>query len=252
MMEHISEERFLYALEKGKHQIKIMDGIGTLSEKTVHSVLKYYFEPDDKKHEVPIGKRIADIYNGEDIIEIQTKQLNRLRSKMDEFLLNYHVTVVHPVIVERQSFYIEPSTGEISPGRPCKMKAGKYLAFPELYKIKQYLTNPRFHLCLVLISVEEYRVLNPKRRNPKNGAKCNDRIPTKILDEIYINEIYDYETFLPEILDIGFTSSDFAKAAGIGKNLSQIVLNVLTHVGAVKRIGKIKNSYQYEKNIDCF
>ena len=162
------------------------------------------------------------------------------------------MTVVHPVIVERQSFYIEPSTGEISPGRLCKMKAGKYLAFPELYKVKQYLTNSRFHLCLVLIGVEEYRVLNPKRKNPKNGAKCNDRIPTKILDEIYINEVYDYATFLPEILETGFTSTDFAKAAGIGKSLSQMVLNILTHVGAVRRIGKMKNSYQYEKSIDCF
>lgn len=252
MTDHISKERFLYALEKGKDQIKITDGIGTLSEKTVHSVLKYYFEPDDKKHEIPIGKKIADIFNGEDIIEIQTKQLNRLRPKLDEFLLNYHVTVVHPVVVERQSFYIEPSTGEITSGRLYKMKSGKYLAFPEIYKVKQYLLNPRFHLCFVLIGVEEYRVLNPKRKNPRNGAKCNDRIPTKILDEIYINEVYDYAAFIPENLEAGFTSTDFAKAAGIGKSLSQIVLNILTHVGAVKRIGKTGNQYQYEKNIDCF
>lgn len=249
MTDDISEKRFLYALEKGKDQIKIMNGIGTLSEKTVHLVLKYYFEPDETKHEIPIGKKIADIYNGEDIIEIQTKQLNRLRPKLDEFLPNYHVTVVHPVVVERQTFYVHPATGEISPSRKYKMKSGKFLGFPELYKVKQYLTNPNFHLCLVSIGVEEYRVLNPNRKNPKKGAKCNDRIPTKILDEIYINEVYDYGTFLPDILETGFTSSDFAEAAGIGKSLAQIVLNVLTHVGAVKRIGKIKNNYQYETSI---
>ena len=175
-----------------------------------------------------------------------------MRNKLDEYLMNYHVTVVHPVVVERQTFYIDPSTGEIIKGRLCKMKAGKYLAFPELYGVKQYLTNPKFHLCLVMIGVEEYRVLNPKRKNPKNGAKCNDRIPTKILDEIYINEVYDYADFLPKLLEKGFTSSDFAKAAGIGKSLAQMVLNILTYVGAVKRIGKTGNSYQYEKNIDCF
>ena len=126
------------------------------------------------------------------------------------------------------------------------------LHIPLLPLVKQYLLNPRFHLCFVLIGVEEYRVLNPKRKNPRNGAKCNDRIPTKILDEIYINEVYDYAAFIPENLEAGFTSTDFAKAAGIGKSLSQIVLNILTHVGAVKRIGKTGNQYQYEKNIDCF
>ena len=249
MTDDISEKRFLYALEKGKDQIKIMNGIGTLSEKTVHLVLKYYFEPDETKHEIPIGKKIADIYNGEDIIEIQTKQLNRLKPKLDEFLPHYHVTVVHPVVVERQTFYVHPATGEISPGRKCRMKAGKYLAFSELYKIKPYLTNPKFHLCLLLIGVEEYRVLNPNRKNPKKGAECNDRIPTRIFDEIYINEVYDYETFLPDSLETGFTSSDFAKAAGIGKSLAQMVLNVLNDVGAVKRIGKIKNSYQYDTRV---
>ena len=35
-------------------------GIGTLSEKTVHAILKNYYEPDEDKQEIPIENFIAD------------------------------------------------------------------------------------------------------------------------------------------------------------------------------------------------
>ena len=39
-------ERFAYALEQVVGKDHVRDGIGTLSEKTVHAVLKYYYEQD--------------------------------------------------------------------------------------------------------------------------------------------------------------------------------------------------------------
>mgnify|MGYP000479610337 FL=1 len=36
-------------------------GIGTLSEKTVHAVLKNYYAPDTDMHEIPIENFVADI-----------------------------------------------------------------------------------------------------------------------------------------------------------------------------------------------
>ena len=37
-------------------------GIGTLSEKTVHAVLKNYYAPDTDMHEIPIENFVADIF----------------------------------------------------------------------------------------------------------------------------------------------------------------------------------------------
>ena len=48
-------------------------GIGTLSEKTVHAVLKNYYAPDTDMHEIPIENFVADIFTGTEIIEIQTR-----------------------------------------------------------------------------------------------------------------------------------------------------------------------------------
>ena len=43
-------------------------GIGTLSEKTVHAILKNYYEPDEDKQEIPIENYVADIYADGQII----------------------------------------------------------------------------------------------------------------------------------------------------------------------------------------
>ena len=61
-------------------------GIGTLSEKTVHAILKNYYEPDEDRQEIPIEKYVADIYANGEIIEIQTRQFNKMRNKLTAFL----------------------------------------------------------------------------------------------------------------------------------------------------------------------
>ena len=61
-------------------------GIGTLSEKTVHAVMKNYYAPDTDMHEIPIENFVADIYTGQEIIARQitydkvTKCLVQVRS----------------------------------------------------------------------------------------------------------------------------------------------------------------------------
>ena len=72
-------------------------GIGTLSEKTVHAVLKNYYAPDTDMHEIPIENFVADIFTGTEIIEIQTRSFQVMRRKLDAFLKIYPVTIVYPI-----------------------------------------------------------------------------------------------------------------------------------------------------------
>ena len=85
------QERF----EQAKQKIIGIDrqrlGIGTLSEKTVHAILKNYYEPDEDRQEIPIENYVADIYADGEIIEIQTRQFNKLRDKLQTFLPLYPV-----------------------------------------------------------------------------------------------------------------------------------------------------------------
>ena len=72
-------------------------GIGTLGEKAVHAVLKFYYEPNRECHEIKCGDFVVDILSEEHIFEIQSRGFERLISKLDAFLRDYFVTVVYPV-----------------------------------------------------------------------------------------------------------------------------------------------------------
>ena len=244
--QELEQKRFHEICQQVIHDKITREGIGTLGEKTLHAVLKKYFEPMEEYHEIKVGRYVADILHGADIIEVQTKQFNKLRSKLKAFLPQYDVTVVHPILVRKWIYWIEPETGEISGGRRSPRKRSKYDIFVELYKIKEALSNPNFHLCLVLLEAEEYRMLNGWSKDKKKGSVCSDRLPKELIDLIYVNDREDYQQFLPQGLEAGYSSKEFAKAAGISVSLAQVTLNVLYELKVVKRIGKKGNAFLYK------
>lgn len=220
-------------------------GIGTLSEKTVHAVLKRFYEPDPEHQEIPVENFVADILRDGEIIEIQTRGFNKLRRKLDTFLKYYPVTIVYPIIHTKWLYWINEETGELSPKRKSPKTGTFYDAVPELYKIKMYLDNPNLHLCLVLIDADEYRLLNGWSRDRKKGSSRFDRIPVELVDELYIGGPADYRLFVPEGLSENYTSKDFAKAAHIPVGYAQTLLGILYFLQVVERTGKSGRSYTY-------
>ena len=237
------------AFERAKKKIIGVDrqrlGIGTLSEKTVHAILKNYYEPDEDHQEIPIENYVADIYTGGEIIEIQTRQFNKLRGKLEVFLPLYPVTLVYPIPREKWLIWIDEESGELSRKRKSPAKGSPYTAFPELYKIKMFLKDPNLHIRLVLLDMEEYRLLNGWSRDKKKGSSRYDRIPTELVEEVEIDGVRDYMQFVPCELDGFFTSKQFANAAHIPLSLAQTVLNILYYVGTVTRVGKKGKQYLY-------
>ena len=225
MEEYIENERFNAAKEKiigKKHNDK---GIGTLSEKTVHGVLKHFFEPDEDCHEVA---------------------LNKLREKLAVFLNYYPVTVVYPMPANKWLSWINPETGETGGRRKSPRHFTIYDSFFELYKIKSYLKNPNLTIKLVLMDVEEYKLLNGWDNSKKRGAWRYDRIPVGIREIVVLEQPEDYMQFVPYELEDGFTSKDFARVCRINKSTAGLALNILNYMGMVKRTGKQGNSYIYE------
>ncbi len=172
-------------------------GIGTLSEKTVHAILKNYYEPDEDKQEIPIINYIADIFSNNEIIEIQTRHFDKLREKLSVFLPLYPVTVVYPIPREKWLIWIDEESGELSKKRKSPAKGTPYTAFKELYKIKEFLKDSHIHFKLVLLDMEEYRLLNGWSQDRKKGSSRYDRIPTALVEEVEINCVQDYLQFVP-------------------------------------------------------
>ncbi len=221
-------------------------GIGTLSEKTVHAILKNYYEPDEDRQEIPVERYVADIYANGEIIEIQTRQFNKMRNKLTAFLPLYPVTIVYPIPFEKWIIWVDEETGELSRKRKSPVRGNPYIAFVELYKIKMFLKDPNLRVRLVLMNMEEYKLLNGWSRDKKRGASRYDRIPVELVQEIEINCAQDYMQFVPSELEGEFTSKEFAAAAHISVTLAQTVLNILYHVGIVTRTGKKGKQYLYD------
>ncbi len=238
--------RFENALAMAKTNAAFEGSIGTLGEKTLHSVLKYYLEPCDDFHEVAVGRYVADIMRDGCITEIQTRGFNLLRGKLRAFLCEHPVTVVHPIAATREYYVIDSESGEISRKKKSPKKGNVYDAFPELYKIKMLLDSDDLYFHFILLDVTEYRCTAAKSRRNRKGIARVDRIPVSVAEEVFIDGKADFKKLIPAGLPSPFTSKDFAKAIKRTRAHAQTALNVLSAVGAVERIGKDKNAYLYK------
>ena len=213
-------------------------GIGTLGEKTLHAVLKDYFEPNPDFHEVNVDGYFADIARPGEIFEIQTRDLYRLAPKISTFIVENRVTVVFPIAMTKKIFWMEPDTGECLSQRKSSKKGKEIDILPELYGLREFLLSNRFRVCLLLMDVNEYRIPDGYGKDRKKRATKLDRYPTDLIDEIYLEKADDYHRFLPENLLPEFSSSDFRIAAKCDLYTAQRSLNVLSKIGLIEVVGK--------------
>lgn len=217
--------------------------IGEYMEKSIHSVLKNYFEIDKAYQEVKVDSYICDIKNEYGIIEIQTRSFDKLRHKLDVFLENFDVTVVYPIIVNKKIVYLDDTSKGL---RMSPSHKTIFSGFSELYKIKTYLTNPHLHFHFVYL--ETLDVKKGYRLNRYHQLKhlSQDSIPLSLIKE----ESYDTYTDFYKILDginEPFTVKSLSKLKKAKKEDVQICITVLKYLGIIKHVDTIKREYVYEK-----
>ena len=93
------KERFSEACRVLCGSLSSRNGIGVMSEKTLHSVIKQFIEPNEALQEVKVGDYYADIKNDDGIFEVQTRSFNRLRANLTAYFETEKVTVVYPILL---------------------------------------------------------------------------------------------------------------------------------------------------------
>jgi len=235
-----------------------------MSEKSLHAVIKKHLEPDETKHEIRIGRFIADIATHNKIIEIQTRSFNMLRKRLD-FYLNtcqeksigtcpktnlgtYHVVLVYPLPRYKWLYWINKETNEITKKRKSPKIGSIYDAIGELYKIKSFLNHENLCICLIFVDLKEYRYLDGWSGDKKKGSTRCDRVPVNIVEEINLDNVEDYHIFIHDALPEQFTSKDYVAFAKVNIFTAQTTLNILDYLGIVKRVGKQGRTYVYERS----
>ncbi|MBQ7434152.1 MAG: hypothetical protein IJV50_11980 [Lachnospiraceae bacterium] len=238
--------RFVLACQQVTEQHERYN-IGTYQEKTVHAVLKQYFQPDTAFHEQAAAGFVADICFGDEIYEIQTRQFYHLNRKLDAYLKgNYQVTIVYPVPVRKWLSWVDAETGEITERRKSPKKGRAADVFRELYQIRKYLSNDRLRICLMLLETEEFRLLDGYGKDKKKRSTRYDHVPLQLEQEVWLRQPADYRQLIPEDLPESFTSRDFASAAHIPANTARYGLLLLHDLGLVERIAKQGTQYVYQ------
>lgn len=225
-------------------------GIGMQSEKTLHAVLKNYIDADEDHQEIPVDNYIADIYHDGTITEIQTAGMGAMRAKLACFLRQYPVRIVYPIPAEKWIIWIDPETGEPVKRNRSPLRGSFFHAFKELYRIRPFLVEENLSLELLLIDLDEYRLLDGWSRDKKRGSHRYERIPLRLRDRLVLTCPQDYMQLVPQDLAEPFTSADFAEAVRFRKKGISTVLLLLTEMGVVERVGKKGRYYLYRVTQD--
>ena len=223
------------------------EGIGRLSEKSVHKILKLYIDPDESNHEREICGSYADVFNSEGIYEIQTRAAWRLVKKLPKFLSVSRVTVVIPVISENRIRWLNKETGEISDGRRSNKKENAFTALGEVYRLREFLFCEGFLVRLVFLKTEEFRYLDGKDPTRHKGSTKIDKIPTELVDDITLSKPEDYLSLLPDGLSEPFLEKDLRRMLKYPARISSAVIGVLKQMGVIRQIGKSGRAHLYEK-----
>ena len=241
----MDKERFAVACERAQDRAYPRETVGLLSEKTLHSALKYYYEPDLAFHEQKIGPYFADIAKNGRIVEIQTAAFGRLKEKLSLFLSEYKVTVVYPIPAAKHLSWINAESGEIVSRRLVSRKGRFYDAGRELYRLASLLPNENLEIHLLLIDMEEHRLLDGWGRDKKRGSHRVERIPTALADTLVLSDRESFFQLLPKDMPVPFTAKELKRKTGTGPRVSSALLALLLHLEVIERVGKEGRAYLY-------
>ena len=240
-----------YLYEGQGRKVHEPDSIGLLKEKTLHTVVKDFFAPDDSCKEIPVNHYVADICYGDQIIEIQNGNFYKMRDKLLSFLPDYQVTVVYPMPYHKWTLWIDPESGELSKRNRSPVAASPFRAFKEIYRIKTFLNHPHLKIILLMIDFEEYRMLDGWSSNRKRGSHRHDRIPLILEAEYVLDTPADYCALIPDMLPEPFTAKELAKEVKIPASLGSTVMNIMLGTGAVLKEGQQGRAYTYIRSRDA-
>lgn len=234
---------YMQAMRERRESLR--DGIGTLAEKWQHQIVKRYLSEDPAEQEVRLaGTRfVSDVRVGNAVYEVQTGSFAPMKKKMERYFAepDLTVTVVHPMPAVRRLAWMDPETGEIGPRRRVTGKKEKIALLPELYpliSLLPMLAQGRLRFRLLLLEVQDFKLLDGTSRNRKSHATRLERIPTALLEDVTYAAPGDLAALLPAELPDRMTVAEFSRATGLRGLDAYSAVRVLLALGVFEETEK--------------
>lgn len=215
-------------------------------ESSLHAALKswYFQEGDLLEHQVE--GYIIDIVRDSLLIEIQTGNFSKIKSKLYKLLPSHKIHLVYPI--PHQKWIVKQTTvnDKTRSSRRKSPKRGKLdHLFNELVFIPNLLKDSNFSLEILITNQEEIRIHDGKGSWRRQGWSILDRILLEVIDTIKIDSPEYLLTFFKNDLAGKVTTTDLAVSRNISTNLARKIIYCFTKMDLLTTIGKKGRSNLY-------
>jgi len=221
-------------------------GIGLRNEKSLHAALKrWYTQPGDQL-ETAIDGYIVDLVRGDQLIEIQTRNLSAIRRKLCALLERHSVHLVYP-IAEKKWIVRKTASGKKILGRRKSPKVGQLRdLFEELVSLPELINHPHFVLEIALIEAEEIRHADGQGSWRHRGQSVHDHKLLQVRNTVTFEKKEDFLRFLPNDLEQPFTNQSLTDRIGGSIHATRRMTYCLKKMGVIQQVGKNRNQLLFK------
>jgi hypothetical protein len=221
-------------------------GIGVLNEKSLHRQLIEYFSKSGDDYEMPFNKYFIDLVRGNDLFEIQTRNIFAIKKKLISLSETNTVHLIHPLLTSKTIIKFNMD-GEIVSRRKSPKKNRVEDIFLELFRCGDLLPKDNLNLVLPFIEIEEIWKDDGKgswRRGKWSIIEKRLLNVTKVFKFSPIAELID---LLPSSLPDKFSNKDIANHLQLHINLARKISYTLRIGNLISLVEKHGNSNIYKR-----
>ncbi len=220
--------------------------IGTLQERSLHASIKDLYITGDAQTEVEVDGFVIDVVRDGLLIDVQTRNFSKIKSKLRTLFKNHPVRLVYPIPNEKWIVRQSPD-GLKELSRRRSPKQGSFLdLFDELIRIPRFIAHSNFSIEVLLIKEEEIRQQDGKGSWRRRGWSIVDRRLIEVVDKRLYEKPADFLHMIPEDLERPFLNSDLVESLGISVRIAQRMTYCLRKMNAIKIAGKRGNAILYD------
>lgn len=216
-------------------------------ETTLHRQLKEAYASGVASMEVALGNYRIDVVQKGILIEIQHGSLAAIRAKIQRLVVNHHVLVVKPILVEKCLIKLDRRDGQILSRRRSPKRGALLDIFDELIYFTGVFPHPNLTIDVPLVDVEEIRYPGNgrRRRRRENGFQVQDRVLVDIRETHRFATCQDLTRLIPAGLPTPFHTGQLASSLNAQRWVAQRIAYCLRKMKAIKVIGKQRNAHLY-------
>ena len=186
-----------------------------------------------------------DVVRGDELVEIHSRGLAKLRRKITTLAGHYRLRIVHPIAAETLIAKLG-DTGELVSSRRSPRKGRVEEVFRELTSIADLLPQPSVTVEVVLVRAVETRVDDGRGSWRRHGVSIVARRLGEVVETRTFASAADYLGALPPELGSRFTNGDLMEASGLRYRDAQPMTSALRKMGLLQLLDKRGREQVYE------